>query len=103
MNFRKNILLFFVGLIFFVMLFFLIFESSNLLTTMNHQDYGLETNNHQLMLSSLYAENDNSASENAATAAHYKAIEIGVTVGVLGTVIIVLLIIYFIKKKRGTL
>ncbi|WP_158420502.1 hypothetical protein [Malacoplasma iowae] len=55
------------------------------------------------MLSSLYAENDNSASENAATAAHYKAIEIGVTVGVLGTVIIVLLIIYFIKKKRGTL
>ncbi len=102
MNIKKNLLLISTWLLFFIMLILLLVECISLITNYSQHDPNIIQHNSNLMYAQLYADGDN-ASQDAATAAHYKAIEIGVTAGVLGTIIIVFLIIYFIKKKRGTL
>ena len=102
MNIKKNLLLISDWLLFFVMLILILIECIFLIQNYSQQDLNLVQHNSELTSIKLYADGDN-ASQDAATSAHYKAIEIGVTAGVLGTIIIVLLIIYFIKKKRETL
>lgn len=102
MNVKKNLMLGFASILFLITIIFLII---NCFHTIFNIDENNSTNlNHdiQLLSSTLYTD-DSSANQEAMTQSHYKAIEIGVTVGVLGTIIIVLLIIYFIKKKRGSL
>lgn len=102
MKFKKNILLVLVYLLLFIISIFLIIETINLISITNQSTNSICQINYDELSIHLYAKNDNNASENMSST-NYKAIEIGVTVGVLGTIIIVLLIIYFIKKRRGTL
>lgn len=102
MNIKKNLLLISDWLLFFIMLILILIECIFLIQNYSQQDLNFVQHNSELMSIKLYADGDN-AIQDAATSANYKAIEIGVTAGVLGTIIIVLLIIYFIKKKRGTL